>query len=119
MLEILRQVPPTRVYLFDQRDFLVAAPSLDLLLAFDGAKRVVSHIEVDQALGAVSSGEAGDYTRPVLREPSEKVVRDTGVKDSGDAGEDVDVIRHCAHILRGPSHEVPPPRPADACLWSA
>jgi hypothetical protein len=78
--------------LFDQADFLLAAPTFDFLFARDGVLNVAKGFEVDEAEDSVTSGEAWDETLAMFDHSAFEVVCYAGVEGAGTAGEDVDGV---------------------------
>jgi hypothetical protein len=78
--------------LFDQADFLFAAPTFDFLFAGDGVLNVAEGFEVDEAEDAVTGSEAWDETLAMFDHSAFEVVCYARVEGAGTAGEDVDGV---------------------------
>ena len=68
--ERIREINPCRIVGLDQRDFLLPAPSFDLLLARNGVANIAEDLVMYEAMNPISFGESGDQTFPVLSDPS-------------------------------------------------
>ena len=95
------QVIPGRIHGFDQADPLLSAPGLDLLLAFDGAARVIVRLVIYQSLDAVLGREARNQPLSVPRDAAKDIIGNAGIEITRTAGQDVDVIQ--MQVPRRPS----------------
>ena len=91
--ELVVEVLPGWVLLFDEVEFPAAVPFFDLFFAADGVVDVVVGFEVDEGVDAVFVGEAGDQAGFVFFDSSAEVVGEADVEGSiSSAGEDVDEV---------------------------
>src|SRR5690606_10765451 len=91
-VQLIEEVPPGRVHLFDQLDLPAALPFLDLPLAGEGAVAGVEALEPDQLAHAISGREAVEALLPVLGGAPPQVVGRASVERAvRAAGDDVGV----------------------------
>ena len=96
-----REVFPSRVLCFDQRNLLLTQPSFDCFLAGYGMTHILEPLEVYKTMDSIFAGEARQSVVLVLPDSVTDVIRDADVENSGLAGHDVDVI--IVHWPAGPS----------------
>ena len=81
-----------RITEFNQRDFLRAAPTLQLLLAVDCLGNFIERFKIEQPLNVVFFGEAFESMKFVLEDPLAEIVGHADVKRAGQAAHDVNGI---------------------------
>ncbi len=86
------EIRPGWVFIFDEADFLFAAPGFYLLFAIYRYVNVGEDFKVDQAGDFVLGGEGGGEALAVLHDAALEVIGYAGVEGSGTASEDVDVV---------------------------
>ena len=89
------QVIPHGIVAFDKFDLPIALPFLDPFFANDCVSDVVESLDVDQALDAIFSGEAGNESLTMLEDPLSQVAGHTSVERTvAPACKDVDMTGH-------------------------
>src|SRR5947208_13132407 len=63
---IIKQIAPSRVHRFDQRELFLSRPAFDLLLASDRIRHGRMYLVPDEQLAAISRREARDQALAVL-----------------------------------------------------
>jgi hypothetical protein len=92
--KFLVQVSPSGIALLDQAEFPLPVPFLQAFLSPDGRLYVAEDLMVHKHVDMVAFCETGDFGRPVLSRPAEKIVRYTNVRSSIPlAGQNVNVVR--------------------------
>ena len=80
-----------RIVSFDQIDFPLTVPTLQLLLAHDRKLHVAEHLETDQTVDSVAAGETTGDALPVLVEPLDEAACHADIQRPARlAGEDVE-----------------------------
>ena len=80
-----------RIVSFDQIDFPLTVPTLQLFLAHDRKLHVAEHLEADQTVDSVTAGETAGDALPVPVEPLDEAARHADIQRSTRlAREDVD-----------------------------
>jgi len=74
-----RQIMPIGVLAFDQVDFPLPVPALQLLFAQNGPLHVAEQFVADEAVDPIAAGEAFDCTVAVLPKPRNQIARDADV----------------------------------------
>src|SRR5271165_1916252 len=87
------EVFPCRVAPFDERDFFLAPPALELFLATDGGVDPVKALEVNQPMYSVLAGESAELSTAVFSHAPPQTAGDADVQNPRFAGENVNVIR--------------------------
>jgi hypothetical protein len=90
--EFSGQVFPCGIGSFDECNFFFAREVLQVFLAGDGVVDVLETLVIDEAVDFVFCCKAIVSAFEMFAEAAGKTVRDTDVKSTGAAGEDVDVI---------------------------
>jgi hypothetical protein len=92
------QVAPVRIIFFDLPRLPVAVPILQLLFACDCFLRRRERLHMDKAVHTIFLDEFQAATAAVLLKPGPHVVGNADIESPVfPAGENVDVIRCCAH----------------------
>lgn len=103
-----RKVVPMRIRALDQVHLPVAPPPLDPLFARDGIRHGVRHVELDEAIHRVSTGEAVENTVAVLAYSRHQIRRHTDVQGVVEAaGQNVDARMALSHALQGAAAWMP------------
>ena len=89
--QILRKVCPRGIHGFNQPDFSRTIPFLYLTLSGNRTVRVLDQFEIDKSLDITISGEAGNQTIAMLKEPANEIRGHARVHRAGAVGQDVDV----------------------------
>jgi hypothetical protein len=86
-----RKVDPLRIVRFDEIDFPLSTPSLQLLLAQYRLLHRFAGFVADEPMYAISAGEAGQRICAMLHQPAKQIRGYANVERAiGLAGEDVD-----------------------------
>ena len=78
--QVLVKVPPIRVRRFDERQFVLPRPRLDLFLALDGARHVVVPLVPDEKLTGIARRKARQQAFPMLPSALHQIGGDAGVE---------------------------------------
>ena len=109
MSELAGQVAPAKILFFDQLNFPVAPPVLQLLFARDRLLRRCKLLYMYEAVDGVLLDELGAATTAMLLKPGPQIVGDPDIQSAVfAAGENVDPLAACAH---GCSLHLGPPMP--------
>ena|SRR5579884_4302006 len=94
---LLRQVCPTRIARFNQRNLLSSDPAFELLFAINGPSDVVEAFVIHKAIAGVPGRKALNFTPLVLQRAPIDAVRHTDVQSAGIAADDVDEVFVLSH----------------------
>jgi len=86
------EITPLRIFLFDQTQFLFAAPVLDLLFSGDAVRRIIEGFKINKRFHVVTIRESLGLTGLVFMDSPTDVVCESDVKCSRLVGHDVDVV---------------------------
>lgn len=92
LVEVFAQVAELWIHYANQSELLLAAPALDLLFATDSVAYVAVRFEENKAGNTVLCCETLIDVLFVLDYAALEMIRDTGVKHTGCAGKDIDMV---------------------------
>ena len=100
----LREIFPSRVHRFNERNLLGPAPPLDLFLSGDRVVRSVGCLDVDEARNRVTVGEPRPDTGSMMQHASCNVVCHSDIQRARSIGEDVHLEspRHAGNMVNPP-----------------
>src|SRR4051812_38959509 len=94
------KIHPSWILFFDQTDFPLTSPFLDLLFARDGSQRVVVYFKPDELVDGVSLRKTFDRFDPVLISAPQDIVGHAKIERAVlSARKKIDVIRHRASVV--------------------
>src|SRR5271157_600665 len=95
---------PTWVVSFDERNFLLAPPALELLLATDGRFHPVKALEVNQPMHSVRAGEPVELSTAVLSHARRQTASPNVSQGGGERAKSSSIRRRSALNLRKSSY---------------